>query len=472
MSSSPSLSIQEASGSRASIWSIDSASGIDVEHLASSDLKSGRHQRITSPVDQRAVRNPIARLAASIRTRCVRAFEHTMLPEGYPDSVTPDYATYQIADSIQAMCSSVVGTLSTRAVLRGAGVGDATATVLSATFSWVLQDGCSMLGRILFAAALSSDLDHDAKRYRLLADVTNDIGLMISIGSAHVPRESYLWVVCVASLFFAVTSVAGGATRSSLTAHFARRHNTADLSAKEGSQETAVGLLGMFLGMLAAAYTPQTLEATLSVVLFFVFWHLYANYRGVTSLVLEHLNENRLVICLQHFQKQKLIHHKGAASPSSSTSSAQQLPTPIEMKALEGVIFPGARIKKITIGVSLRSAVQEHSPQSLSEQVRVTKESYSNLKHRGFAVLTVDGDESRRNVVLGQRNTKMSSADESDEDARRQEMDMHKLLFRSYLECIGLTETEQDEFLKQLKQAGWKTDRFQLRVYSSRVILG
>ena len=43
--------------------------------------------------------------------------------------------------------------------------------------------------------------------------------------------------------------VAGGASRAALTQHFAKDDNTADISAKEGSQETATTLLGMLLGM-------------------------------------------------------------------------------------------------------------------------------------------------------------------------------------------------------------------------------
>lgn len=44
--------------------------------------------------------------------------------------------------------------------------------------------------------------------------------------------------------------VAGGASRAALTQHFATQQNAADISAKEGSQETATTLLGMLLGML------------------------------------------------------------------------------------------------------------------------------------------------------------------------------------------------------------------------------
>ena len=39
--------------------------------------------------------------------------------------------------------------------------------------------------------------------------------------------------------------VTAGATRASITAHFALEGNLADVSAKEGAQETAVTLVGL-----------------------------------------------------------------------------------------------------------------------------------------------------------------------------------------------------------------------------------
>ena len=40
---------------------------------------------------------------------------------------------------LQAFCSSITGTLATHAVLKGAGVGDSSATALAATITWMLK---------------------------------------------------------------------------------------------------------------------------------------------------------------------------------------------------------------------------------------------------------------------------------------------------------------------------------------------
>ena len=47
-----------------------------------------------------------------------RLFITVFLPEGYPDTVSSDYLTYQIFDTLQALCSSITGLLATQAILQ------------------------------------------------------------------------------------------------------------------------------------------------------------------------------------------------------------------------------------------------------------------------------------------------------------------------------------------------------------------
>ncbi|KAI6062087.1 RUS1 family protein C16orf58-like protein [Aix galericulata] len=98
-----------------------------------------------------------------------------------PPSVSGDYGKYQCWDSLQALCSTVTGTLSTRAVLQTVGVGDSAATATGATLTWVLRDGVGMVTRIVFAWLQGPSLDCEAKQWRLAADVINDAGLLLEL---------------------------------------------------------------------------------------------------------------------------------------------------------------------------------------------------------------------------------------------------------------------------------------------------
>ncbi|XP_057807318.1 protein root UVB sensitive 3-like isoform X1 [Salvia miltiorrhiza] len=66
--------------------------------------------------------------------------------------------------------------LSTHALLSAIGVGEKSATVIGATFQWFLRDLTGMLGGVLFTFYQGADLDSNAKMWRLVADLMNDLG--------------------------------------------------------------------------------------------------------------------------------------------------------------------------------------------------------------------------------------------------------------------------------------------------------
>ncbi|KAL4658215.1 hypothetical protein GN956_G2972 [Arapaima gigas] len=227
-------------------------------------------------------------------------FKSVFLPQGYPDSVSKDYLEYQFWDTVQAFSSSLSGTLSTQASLRGVGVGNKEATVAAATVTWLLRDGTGMLGRILFAWVKGSKLDCDAKKWRLVADVLNDIAMFMEILAPIFPAF-FTVIVCVAGIFKSIVGVAGGATRAALTLHQARRDNMADVSAKDGSQETLVNLAGLVVSLALIPLVTDSALLTFTLFFFFTILHLVANYRAVRSVVMETLNETRLSILILQY---------------------------------------------------------------------------------------------------------------------------------------------------------------------------
>lgn len=220
-------------------------------------------------------------------------FTEAFLPHGYPASVSPDYMLYQVYDTAQAFCSSIVGMLSTQAVLRGVGVGDDNATALSATLAYLVRDGTGMLGRILFAWLKGSDLDNNAKQWRLVADVLNDGAMLVELLAPSYPTL-FVPLISLASVGKAVVGVAGGATRAALTQHQARANNTGDVSAKDGSQETLVNLIALLVGFLVLPYVADNAVATWGLFSIFTMLHLLCNYSAVRSLQLNQFNVRRV----------------------------------------------------------------------------------------------------------------------------------------------------------------------------------
>nr|XP_018895982.1 PREDICTED: RUS1 family protein C16orf58 homolog [Bemisia tabaci]XP_018895983.1 PREDICTED: RUS1 family protein C16orf58 homolog [Bemisia tabaci]XP_018895985.1 PREDICTED: RUS1 family protein C16orf58 homolog [Bemisia tabaci] len=249
-------------------------------------------------------------------------FNEVFLPQGYPYTVSDDYWSYQYWDTVQAFCSSICGSLTTHAIMKGVGVGDTAATPLAAAVTWILKDGTGMTGRIAFAWWKGSRLDAECKAWRLMADVLNDIAMLAEMLLPYVPNYTTI-ILCASQSAKAIVGVAGGATRAAITQHQAIRGNMGDVSAKDGSQETCINLLASFVGIfLLTTVTNAFCVWALFIIL--ASCHIYANYQAVLSLRLVSLNTERMNLILKHY-----------------FSSKTEVPTPREVNAQESII-PGS----------------------------------------------------------------------------------------------------------------------------------
>ncbi|XP_072340183.1 RUS family member 1-like [Scyliorhinus torazame] len=265
-------------------------------------------------------------------------FTSVFLPQGYPDSVSDDYVSYQIWDTVQAFASSITGTLATQAILKGVGVGDTTATVTAASITWILKDGTGMVGRILFAWSKGSTLDCDAKKWRLFADVLNDVAIFMEIVAPAFP-PAFTLIVCVSGVFKSIVGVAGGATRAALTMHQARRDNMADVSAKDGSQETLVNLAGLLVSLILTPLVAANIILTYLLYTLFTLLHLYANLRAVRAVVMDTLNQSRLRLLVTDFLR------------------TGRVPLPSSINPREPVLPEFQRKLTIRLGTSLNSVL-------------------------------------------------------------------------------------------------------------------
>ena len=175
-------------------------------------------------------------LVWSVAVRTIRdVFVSSFLPVGWPYSVTSDYLMYQLYDSLQGLCSYIRGMLTSHAMLVGVGVGSSTATPAAAALQLFFRDAIGQVSGLLFVSSQGNMFDAYAKQWRLVADISNDVGMFFEIIVLLFPQY-FLVLACLAAICRSVTGGAGGATRAALTQHFAREGNHADISAKEGSQ--------------------------------------------------------------------------------------------------------------------------------------------------------------------------------------------------------------------------------------------
>ncbi|XP_071446420.1 RUS family member 1 [Hetaerina americana] len=312
-------------------------------------------------------------------------FRQIFLPGGYPHSVSDDYFNYQKWDTIQAFCSTITNTLATRAIMEGVGVGDSTATPLAATITWIVKHGTGMIGSILFSWWKSSALDSNCKQWRLVADIINDAAMVIEMLLPYTYGYVTL-VLCLSTSLKAIVGVAGGATRAAITQHQSIRNNMADVSAKDGSQETLVNLLASMTSVLLLSYIWSThLEWKLFVLL--TMMHLYANYKAVKSIKFRTLNNPRFLILLETY-----ISRGSILSPELvNERESAFLGHGISDKLLCGF--------KIKLGVSLSSA--SSSVKCKAELLKLV----TNIQKQRPYLLIVDAKKRCIHVILKQGET-------------------------------------------------------------------
>ena len=228
---------------------------------------------------------------------CPRSFQRGRLARGY--------ARFQAFDTLQALCSYLRGVLCTQALLKGLGVGSSEATAGAAALTFITKDGAGMLGSLGLAWVFSDSFGTRIKAWRLFADITNDIALAIDLyAPKFAPSNLFVVLICISSVLKAWCGVAAGATRAAITAHFAiNNEDIADIAAKEGSQETAVTLIGMLLGYLFLTYASDPADVQTNLI-WGLFWfltlvHVFANYQAVRSLHFRTLDWWRIDIILK-----------------------------------------------------------------------------------------------------------------------------------------------------------------------------
>ncbi|KAJ1621916.1 root UVB sensitive family, partial [Pavlovales sp. CCMP2436] len=130
--------------------------------------------------------------STATKARVSSVLSRVFLPEGWPDSVRPEYLQYQRWDTLQALCSYLRGILTTTAILEASGVGRESASPLAAAVAWVMRDGFGMLGSLVFAFAVGGQFDAAVKEWRLFADLINDVGLTLDMLAPLFPAHFVL----------------------------------------------------------------------------------------------------------------------------------------------------------------------------------------------------------------------------------------------------------------------------------------
>ncbi|KAL5485454.1 hypothetical protein ACEPAI_8096 [Sanghuangporus weigelae] len=397
------------------------------------------------------------------------------LPSGFPDTVTPgkysnytqvlgpdanfssvDYIRYQIFDSLQAFSSSIAGLLSSRAVLEGFGVGDGKASSTSAVLLSVMQDATGRLATIFFAWKFGTALAPEAKMYRLAADIFNDSAFILDCLSPALPTQPRIAALCIAGALRAICGVCGGGAKAALSVHFARAGNVGELNAKDASQETVVGLLGMLCGSLVMSHITSR-PATWAALSFLLILHLVTNYLAVRAVALTTLNRQRANIAYGLYCSQEGV-----------------VPSPSEVARIERIFEVPATVRDPSSGYVLGkcticSSAEELLHSSRRKSTTSWRDALEVFRDEPYVLLGTEADASCQLLVFFKREVLpedyLKAWINAFEFCRRAVASRRKpqrIVERSVTEELNILQSSLDQinkilpdFLEKAKKAGW-----------------
>ncbi|KAL8807686.1 MAG: hypothetical protein Q9223_004253 [Gallowayella weberi] len=178
-------------------------------------------------------------------------------------------------------------------VIIGFGVGDASANPTTALLLSIIQESTGRIATIIFADRVGIALEPECKMYRLAADVFNDAAMILDCLSPALPRGPRVLLLSSSSMLRALCGVAAGSSKASLSAHFAKWGNLAELNAKDSSQETVISLMGMLVYHRVVVSYVSSPMTTWTCLILLLSIHLAMNRAAVRAVSMHSLNRQR-----------------------------------------------------------------------------------------------------------------------------------------------------------------------------------
>ncbi|CAI5987101.1 unnamed protein product [Closterium sp. NIES-64] len=236
----------------------------------------------------------VARVVRGVKAAVVR----WMLPEGYPDSVTPDYMEYTVWRMRQTVASEMNHVLTTQAMLYAVGLGKG-AIPAAAAVNWVLKDGLGYAAKVTLSQ-FGRHFDVSPKRSRLLSDLVENLSASLELLTATFPQY-FVQLAAAAGAGFSASSLVQSATRNRFYAGLAGRRNFAEVLARAEAQGMVSKTLGMALGIVVAPHVGTRGPLLWATHGLLSAAHLFCNYRSYKAVQLRTLNPFRADIVLAEY---------------------------------------------------------------------------------------------------------------------------------------------------------------------------
>ncbi|PIN13835.1 hypothetical protein CDL12_13541 [Handroanthus impetiginosus] len=279
----------------------------------------------------------------------IRAY---VVPEGFPDSVTPSYVPYMTWRALKHFFGGAMGVFTTQALLNSAGVSRSRSAPGAVAINWILKDGAGRVGKMLFSRQ-GKKFDYDLKQLRFTGDLLLEFGAGLELATTAVPHL-FLPLACAANVVKNVAAVTSTSTRTPIYKAFAKGENIGDVTAKGECVGNIADLLGTGLSIMIARRNPS-LVTTFAM---FSCGYLMSSYQEVKSVVLHTLNRARFTVAVESFLK------------------TGRVPTLQEGNSIENIFsLPWQKHRPIVLGPRFKDAFQDPNSYLAVERI-FEKEQY------------------------------------------------------------------------------------------------
>ena len=261
-----------------------------------------------------------------------------LLPNGYPDSVCPEYVMFQLWDTLQEACGYFRGILASQAWLTTLGVGNSNITVVNAVVMTMILDYMGMVSGLMFGGSskLVRTFAANQKFYTMLAEALGLVSTILTLSTVLYPYYM-LFILLLGRIISSSCTVASGACHSTLVTHIARKNNFSDCNAKEGNQTRALKLVLIGIGYKFLIFVNE--DATRVSLMFIVLstGKLVFRYQSMNTLNLRTLSPQRVELILDAWKQDN-----------------RNIVTPYDVGRKESILYPKYGVN-IQLGVSLNT---------------------------------------------------------------------------------------------------------------------
>ncbi|CAI9097307.1 OLC1v1033698C1 [Oldenlandia corymbosa var. corymbosa] len=361
------------------------------------------------------------------------------LPSGFPESVSNDYLEYMLWQHVNL----TLAVNFTWAVGVGSFSGT-TAAASAAAIRWVTKDGIGAVGRLFIGGRFGNLFDDDPKQWRMYADFIGSAGSIFDLTTPLYPS----YFLPLASMGNLAKAVARGLKDPSFRViqnHFAISGNLGEVAAKEEVWEVAAELLGLAIGILildapglSSSYSVLTFT-WLSVRLL----HLWFRYLSLSVLQFDTINLKRACILVNSHVRLSTVLGCHECNRMENILQWQRFSKP-----------------RIHFGVSLQELLDGEKGSSVVKVIRL----YS--KERYFLVVN--------RMQFGELEVFVSFKEGATSLSVLRSLWQAYWVYQNWSwsnnveeqieESLISLEKRFDDFMQQLKNAGWDTSQLNLKV--------